>query len=489
MSVSRLNLFSFTGNIRILHISWIAFLISFMVWFNFAPLLSSIRETLGLTDQQIKMLMILNVALTIPARIVVGMLVDKYGPRIVYTVVLSISSLLCFGFAFSTTFEQMAIFRFALGFVGAGFVIGIRLISEWFPAKQMGLAEGIYGGWGNFGSAAAAITLPTVALMFGGDEGWRYAVATTGLMALIYAFIFYFSVRNTPKGSTYFKPRKTGAMEITSKGDFFLYFIMNIPMFAALAVLTWKLGPANLHMLDSITTNLIYAGLAALFIYQGYHIYKINKHVFEKSVPEMERYKFKQVAVLNLAYFVTFGSELAIVSMLPLFFMDTFNLSAVQAGLIAAIFAGLNLIMRPAGGWISDKFKRKLSLAIIMAGLCIGYILMSFIDSSWSIGAAVAVTIFSSLFVNAGNGAVFAIVPLIKRRMTGQIAGMTGAFGSVGAVTFLTVLSFVSPQIFFLTIAGAGIVTLITIVFFLEEPQGHMVETLPDGTVQMIEVS
>jgi NNP family nitrate/nitrite transporter-like MFS transporter len=467
MSVSRLNLFSFTGNIRILHISWIAFLISFMVWFNFAPLLSSIRETLGLTDQQIKMLMILNVALTIPARIVVGMLVDKYGPRIVYTVVLSISSLLCFGFAFSTTFEQMAIFRFALGFVGAGFVIGIRLISEWFPAKQMGLAEGIYGGWGNFGSAAA----------------------TTGLMALIYAFIFYFSVRNTPKGSTYFKPRKTGAMEITSKGDFFLYFIMNIPMFAALAVLTWKLGPANLLMLDSITTNLIYAGLTALFVYQGYHIYKINKHVFEKPVPEMERYKFKQVAVLNLAYFVTFGSELAIVSMLPLFFMDTFNLSAVQAGLIAAIFAGLNLIMRPAGGWISDKFKRKLSLAIIMAGLCTGYILMSFIDSSWSIITAVIVTIISSVFVNAGNGAVFAIVPLIKRRMTGQIAGMTGAFGSVGAVTFLTVLSFVSPQIFFLTIAGAGIVTLITIVFFLEEPQGHMVETLPDGTVQMIEVS
>jgi len=47
MSVSRLNLFSFTGNIRILHISWIAFLITFMVWFNFATLLASIRETMA----------------------------------------------------------------------------------------------------------------------------------------------------------------------------------------------------------------------------------------------------------------------------------------------------------------------------------------------------------------------------------------------------------------------------------------------------------
>jgi hypothetical protein len=33
--------------------------------------------------------------------------------------------------------------------------------------KQLGLAEGIYKGLGNVGSAVAAITLPTLALMFG----------------------------------------------------------------------------------------------------------------------------------------------------------------------------------------------------------------------------------------------------------------------------------------------------------------------------------
>lgn len=53
-----------------------------------------------------------------------------------------------------------------------------------------------------------------------------------------------------------------------------------------------------------------------------------------------------------------------------------------------------------------------------------------------------------SFFVQAGEGAVFAIVPLVKRRMTGQVAGMAGAYGNVGAVTFLTVFSFVSPQVF-----------------------------------------
>lgn len=40
------------------------------------------------------------------------------------------------------------------------------------------------------------------------------------------------------------------------------------------------------------------------------------------------------------------------------------------------------------------------------------------------------------VFVQAGCGAVYAMVPLIKRRMTGQIAGMVGAYGNVGGVTF-----------------------------------------------------
>lgn len=66
-SNSRLNLFSFTGKVKILHLTWLAFFISFFVWFNHAPLLVSIKESLGLTDGQIKTLLILNVALTIPA--------------------------------------------------------------------------------------------------------------------------------------------------------------------------------------------------------------------------------------------------------------------------------------------------------------------------------------------------------------------------------------------------------------------------------------
>jgi len=488
MSDGRFNLFSFSGRMRILHLTWFAFFLSFFVWFNMAPLLGMMRETLGLSDQQVKALLILNVALTIPARIVVGMLVDHFGPRRMYSLLLAIGAFLCFAFAMAEDYEQLALTRFLLGFVGAGFVIGIRMVSEWFPAKQVGVAEGIYGGWGNFGSAAAAMILPSVALMFGGDDGWRYAIALTGVIALVYSLVYFFSVSDTPKGSTYFKPKKSGAMEITSRGDYFLYLLMNVPMYGALALLAWKLGPDNLGMIGETATGLIYATLAGVYLFQAVRIHQINRHVFTEEVPEIERYRFRQVAVLDLAYLVTFGSELAVVSMLPLFFLDTFDLDPRLAGLLASGYAFMNLVARPGGGLFSDRFGRKRTLLILIGGLAAGYFLLGNITSAWPVWLAVVATMACSFFVQAGEGAVFAMVPLVKRRLTGQIAGMAGAYGNVGAVLFLTVLSFVSPQTFFFVIAGAALLVLVITALFLEEPRGHMAEILPDGTVQMIKV-
>jgi NNP family nitrate/nitrite transporter-like MFS transporter len=486
---SPVNVLNFANpSIRTLHLAWIAFFITFVVWFSHAPLMAHIREAFDLSSQQVKALLILNVALTIPARIVIGMLVDRYGPRLVYSILLVLSAFFCWGFAFADSYEMLALFRFLGGFVGAGFVIGIRLVGEWFPANQVGMAQGIYGGWGNFGSAAAAMTLPALALLFGGDEGWRYAIASAGAIAFCYGIFFYFRARNTPKGSTYFTPKKTGGLEVSSWGDLWLYIGMTVPLYLALAVLAWKLSPVNLGLLSDGWTSAMYTLLAVLFLFQASQIWRVNRDHLRAGVPEMDRYKFKQVAALDWAYFVTFGSELAVVSMLPLFFMDTFELNAVAAGLLASGFALMNLVARPGGGLLSDTFGRKRTLSVLIAGLAVGYLVMSRVDGDWWIPAAVAATMACSFFVQAGEGAVFAMVPLIKRRMTGQIAGMAGAFGNVGAVTYLTVLSFVDPSTFFMVIAASAAVCF-AIVQFLDEPRGWMRETLPDGSVELIELT
>ena len=488
MTSEKFNVFSFSGKMKILHLSWIAFFITFVVWFNHAPLLMAIADSLGLTPSEIKTLLILNVALTIPARVVIGMLTDRFGPRIVYSSLLAVCAIPCFMFAFADSFVQAAVARFMLGFIGAGFVIGIRMVSEWFPANELGTAEGIYGGWGNFGSAAAAFSLPAVALWFGGEDGWRYAIAVTGAMSLLFSVVYYMNVSDTPKGSTYFKPKNIGAMEVTSKGDFFFLLIMKVPMYAALALLTWKLSPNGVSLLSETTALLCYVGLALLFVYEVSHVWKVNKEIFEKPVPEIHQYKFKQVAVLNVLYFATFGSELAVVSMLPLFFAETFTLDPVMAGMVASAYAFMNLMSRPGGGWLSDKFGRKSTLLILTAGLALGYFVMSLVDSSWPLWLAVVAAMACSFFVQSGEGAVFAAVPLIKRRLTGQIAGMTGAYGNVGAVTYLTVLSFVDYSVFFMVIAATAVVGFITLLF-MEEPKGHIAEVREDGSVEMISVN
>jgi len=487
MSSDRFNIFSFTGKMKILHLSWFAFFISFFVWFNLAPMLQAIQETFGLTKSEITTLLILNVALTIPARVIIGMLTDKYGPKLVYSVLLIAMSGPCFMFAFASSYTQLAIARFLLGTIGAGFVIGIRMVSEWFPHNELGTAEGIYGGWGNFGSAAAAFTLPTVALMFGGENGWRYAIAITGVMSLVVGFIYYFSTSDTPKGSTYFKPKTMGAMEITSKGDFFFLILMKIPMYLALALLAWRLSPAKIDMISQDVTTMIYAGLIVLFFYEVSLVWKVNKKVFSETIPEIHRYSFKQVAVLNVLYFATFGSELAVVSMLPLFFSETFSLSAVMAGMLASGYAFMNLMSRPGGGYLSDKFGRKKTLLILTAGLAVGYFLMSQVNASWSLVLAVIAVMACSFFVQAGEGAVFAVVPLIKRSQTGQIAGMAGAYGNVGAVIYLLVYSMVDVHTFFIVIAATAVVGFIALLF-LKEPSGEIAEVDENGVVQMISV-
>ncbi|WP_196137276.1 NarK family nitrate/nitrite MFS transporter [Aliikangiella sp. G2MR2-5] len=485
MKNSSFKLNRFSGKMKILHLSWMAFFLTFLVWFNHAPLLGAIAQSLSLSASEIKALLILNVAIAIPARVIIGMVTDHFGPRLTYSLLLLVCSIPCFYFSLAENFEQAAIARFLLGFIGAGFVIGIRLVSEWFPANELGIAEGIYGGWGNFGSAAAAISLPALALTFGGDDGWRYAISITGLLCVIFSIIFYVEVRDTPKGSTYFKPKSSGAMEVTSRGDFLLLLLMKIPMYLVLGLLVWKLSSSPMVLLSAKSAEWIYIGLILVYCYEVIQCFKVNKSIFVKPIESIHRYQFKQVAILNILYFATFGSELAVVSMLPLFFAETFELDMVYAGLIASGYAFMNLFSRPGGGWISDRFGRKASLLVLTSGLAVGYFMMAMISSQWPLFIALLVAMSCSFFVQAGEGAVFAAVPLIKRRLTGQIAGMTGAYGNVGAVCFLTVLSFTSYQLFFLIIALCAMLSLIALIF-LTEPKGSIAEINEDGSIELI---
>ena len=201
------------------------------------------------------------------------------------------------------------------------------------------------------------------------------------------------------------------------------------------------------------------------------------------------------MAILELTYIVNFGSELAVVSMLPTFFETTFDLPKATAGILASCFAFVNLVARPAGGLISDSVgSRKNTMGFLTAGLGIGYLVMSMIkpgtfSGTTGIVVAVVITMLASFFVQSGEGATFALVPLVKRRVTGQVAGLVGAYGNVGAVTYLTIFSLLpmwmggggepTPEViaasnstFFQILGVAGLIVAFFCFFFLKEPKG-----------------
>ena len=468
------DLFRFKNReIKALHLTWIAFFICFYVWFNMAPLASSMLKTVGwLTKDDIRLFAIANVALTIPARIIVGMALDRFGPRRVFSILMVLMAVPTLFFALGDTKEQLFVSRLILSSVGASFVVGIHMTALWFKPRDIGFAEGFYAGWGNFGSAAAAMTLPTIALtMFGGPEGWRYAVALSGVVMGVYGVFYWFAITDGSTADTHKKPRKAAALEVSSYRDLIMLSVMTVPMVGILGVLVWRVQRTG--YIDDITAWACYLAIAVVILYQLVQVFRVNLPILKKGIPADDRYPFSSVAALNTTYFANFGAELAVVSMLPMFFEETWGLTAAAAGLIASTFAFVNLFARPMGGLVSDRFgNRRFVMLAYMLGIAVGFALMGLMNSKWPLVIAVAITVGCSFFVQGAEGATFGIIPSIKRRLTGQISGMAGAYGNVGAVFYLLVFMFVTPSQFFLIIAGGAFISWIVCLVWLKEPEG-----------------
>lgn len=491
MSIAPFKIFSMHGKTKILHMSWMAFFISFVIWFNHAPLMMLIKQDLAISDAEAEIILLLNVALTIPARVIIGMIVDRFGAKISYSVLLAACSLPCFMFALAENFAELAWSRFLLGFIGAGFVVGVRIIGDWFPSSQIGTAEGIYAGWGNFGSAVAAIFLPGLALYFGAENGWRAAIAGTGVLALIYSALYYWNVEDLPSELAGLKSKRAATMEVSSIRDLFLYMLSLVPLYATLSLLTWKLSSPDGLLISGNWAIAIHLLIWLVFFYHAIQLVNTNAERLNQPVPSIHQYRYRQVFILAIAYLITFGSKLAVLSMLPMFFFGTFaqtqHLSMLDAGLLASSFVVTNIIARPAGGLLSDKFGRKLSLTLFTGGLAGGYLLMALISPQWSILSTVIVTLVCSIFMQAAEGAIFAFVPLVRRAITGEVAGIVGAYGNAGAIVFLIVLTFVSTTGFFLILAVCCFL-LLGLIYYLDEPRNFITQILPDGTVVKIDL-
>ena len=108
---------------RAFHMTWLAFFLCFFGWFGLAPLMPVIRQELHLTKEQIGNSIIASVAITVLARLLIGWLCDRIGPRRAYTWLLMLGSLPVMGVGLAHDYTTFLLFRLAIGAIGASFVI------------------------------------------------------------------------------------------------------------------------------------------------------------------------------------------------------------------------------------------------------------------------------------------------------------------------------------------------------------------------------
>ena len=376
---TRIDLFNYRKPaMRIFHTTWFAFFLCFFGWFGMAPLMAVVREELALTQAQIGNIIIASVAITIVARLVIGWVCDRFGPRITYTWLLLLGALPVMGIGLAHSYASFLLFRLAIGVVGASFVFTQYHTSVAFAPNVVGTANATTAGWGNLGGGVTQMAMPLifalfVTLGFTDAISWRLAMVVPGSAMLVAGVLYWHLTTDTVDGNyRALRAARRMASAAQTKGSFLL------------AV------------------------------------------------------RDRRVWALFVIYGACFGIELTVNNIAALYFKDYFDLGLKGAGIVAGLFGLMNIFARTLGGAFGDRAGRKRGLkgrvaflGVVLAGEGLAPILFSRMAV---LPVAILTLVTFSLFVQMSEGATFSVVPFINRKALGSVAGIVGAGGNAGAV-------------------------------------------------------
>lgn len=184
------------GQLKYVIMAACASMIGFWGWTMIGPLAKYYTETYGLTEGQRSLLIAMPVIVGSIARIPVGALTDRYGGRIMFTIMLIFtgSMVLVTGLVGQMgNFNLLLIAAFFLGIGGSIFAVGIPFSAAWFESHRKGLATGIFG-MGMVGTACAAFFNPRMLNAF----GYFPTHLIMACVALTYAVIVWIFIRDSP---------------------------------------------------------------------------------------------------------------------------------------------------------------------------------------------------------------------------------------------------------------------------------------------------
>jgi NNP family nitrate/nitrite transporter-like MFS transporter len=144
---------------------------------------------------------------------------------------------------------------------------------------------------------------------------------------------------------------------------------------------------------------------------------------------------------LVLIYFTTFGGFIALTAWLPTYWIAYFGMTAIQAGLLTALYSVLTSLVRILGGIVSDRLREGgentaiLALLIMLMGALV-------MISARDYQLAIPGEILLAFGMGICNAAVFKMVPQAVPKAVGGAAGWVGGLGAFGGFAIPPMLAF-----------------------------------------------
>ncbi|HMS26693.1 MAG TPA: nitrate/nitrite transporter [Burkholderiaceae bacterium] len=180
--------------LSVLIVSTLAFTVCFMVWMMFGVIGIPIKKALGLNATEFGLLTATPVLTGSLIRVPLGIWTDRYGGRIVMTVLMAITVPAIWLMSYATEYWHFLFIGLFVGLAGGSFSVGTPYVARWFPRNQQGFAMGVYGA-GNSGSAVNKFVAPALVVAF----GWTMVPQVYAIIMLVTVVLFWFFSYSDPK--------------------------------------------------------------------------------------------------------------------------------------------------------------------------------------------------------------------------------------------------------------------------------------------------
>src|SRR5688572_20069403 len=203
------------GQMRNLWLATLAFAMTFWAWNLIGPLGVRYTEQFGLSSGQKALLVATPVLVGSLGRIATGSLSDRFGGRLMFTLLCfaSVPPILLVAIAGNaTSFPLLLLFAFFLGIAGTTFAVGIPFVSAWFDPARRGFATGVFGA-GMGGTALSAFFTPRFVTWFGYTQTHLVVAVAVALVGVVSWTLMRDSPRWTPNIDPVF-PKLTAALKL-----------------------------------------------------------------------------------------------------------------------------------------------------------------------------------------------------------------------------------------------------------------------------------